>query len=147
MNTTAVEVSLGGANKEIFLNWMEENEGPHFYEQESQKYFYGTKEYEEYYAEKYENEVCLFTVVPVYCEVAVRDLICEVSENLDIPLKFICMYQDPGTGETSDFWGIVDGNSYDPEDDPQRPCEIWEMPCNECECAWCECNPKNKEEK
>jgi len=107
MNTTSFEVTLSAQNKDAFIEWMKANDGPNFYECESHEYFRNNEAYKEYYAERYDNEACVFTVVSVCVEATLENLICKAAKELDIHLKFIVFYQDPGTGEASGGWSIL----------------------------------------
>ena len=105
MNTTSFEIKVRVEDKEKFLEWMKQHHGPIFRKLKKPiGYFRDKKECALYYSVKWEESI-LQTVVPVYLENRLVDLLDDATYGLNIDLKYLSHYQDPGTGESKGGYG------------------------------------------
>lgn len=104
MNTITIELKIRPETKSLFLNWNKENHGPHFIvEEKSAGYFNDKKRFAGYHSQDW-DEVILKTVIPICSETLFYNLLDKAVGDLNIDLKYLAFYQDPGTGEASGGW-------------------------------------------
>ena len=102
MNTTNFEIKIRAKDKDAFMNYMKEKDGPPFFDiEKTNGYFDNKRWYEAYYNKDWDDEKFLFCVVGVCYERLAENMLFAAARDLRIPIKILVLYQDPGSGESS----------------------------------------------